>query len=667
MIEAQATPEGRSGGCTRQAALEDRPSSGYVLQRLAEMLDFFRQRGLSNVIYGAIIVATIFAFVVTFRPNATSRTASLSERCVAKVRGRCIDPKDFGSAYRILVPSRSGGQSRKLNLKRIALDGLVERELLDDEAKRLGIGVTDAEVTDQLYAGYVRVSVPAADPSVAQSIVLEMYQSYARAGFVSQEVAQAHFNDRDTAIPVDFRDTKTKSFDMKVYERRVRELSNRSTTEFREEQARELLAAKMRDVVREPVRISGAEAREEYERRYSTATVTWVPVKESWAARWAVDVRAADVEAWVKQHQAEFDKTFNERKLDAQPKAGHIRHILLKLPYGSTDEEKALALGKMSWVAARLRAGESFAEVAREVSEDTGSAQKGGDVGDKTDGFVTPFKTAADALKPGDTTAGAVETQFGYHLIARDDPTRAAEIEAQVKRDVGRSLYARAMATEAAQSIARRIADELRQAKSAEDAAQGASERTLRDTHDTKPALKVLATVSPAPDGGGGRGAADTQTADAGDTGAKRAAAPTSVRRFDATTDPDRPQPQTSSAFNGGGDPFPGLSPEGTTSVVGFAFGGAEGAVMADPVRTADGFVVVQLKQHKIATDEEFQKHRDTFEADLLRAKRDETMSLYVKRLREQAKADIKIDSSYIEEPRADAGAGSASDEEDEY
>ena len=81
------------------------------------MLQFFRQRGLSNVIYGAVIVATILAFVITFRPNATSRTASLSERCAAKVRGRCIDPKDFVSAYRILMPSRSQSMSRKMNLE----------------------------------------------------------------------------------------------------------------------------------------------------------------------------------------------------------------------------------------------------------------------------------------------------------------------------------------------------------------------------------------------------------------------------------------------------------------------------------------------------------------------------------------------------------------------
>ncbi|HXN30762.1 MAG TPA: peptidylprolyl isomerase, partial [Polyangiaceae bacterium] len=531
-----------------------------------------------------------------------------------------------------------------------------------------GIGVTDAEVTGQLYAGYVRASVPAADPAVAQSIVLDMYQSYARAGLVSQEAAQAHFNDRDTAIPVDFRDPKTKAFNMKMYERRVRELSNRSTTEFREEQARELLAAKMRDVVRAPVRISEGEARQEYERRYSTATVSWVPVKESWAARWAVDAKPADVEAWVKQHPSDVDKTFGDRKTEDAPKAGHIRHILLKLPYGATDDEKALALAKLSWAWSRIRAGESFAEAAREISDDTGSAAKGGDVGDKTDGFVAPFKAAADSLKPGETTAGAVETQFGYHIIRRDDPAKASEVEGQVKRDVARSMYAKAMATEAAQAIARKIGDDMRQGRSAEDAAQNASAQYVRDTGKAL-ALNVLAA---APTGASATrdasaAAIDTPSPDAGDPG-RRATATLPGRHFDASTDADRPQAQTSNAFNGGGDPFPGLSPEGTASVVAFSFSGGEGAVMAEPVRTAEGFVVVQLKQHKLATDDEFQKHRDTFEEDLLRAKRDETLSLYVKHLREQAKADIKVDASYIEEPRIDGGAGSATDEEeDEY
>jgi peptidyl-prolyl cis-trans isomerase D len=639
------------------------------------MLDLFRQRGLSNVIYGAVIVATILAFVITFRPNAQQRTASLSETCVAKVRGRCITPKDFQASYRVLLPQGGQSAARRMNLKRVAIDGLIERELLGDDAKRLGIGVTDAEVTDQLYAGYVRVSVPAADPHLAASIQFQLFQQYGRSGLVPQDVAQAHFSDGDTAIPVDFRDPKTKLFDMKVYERVVRNLSNRSTAEFREEQSRELLAAKVRDVVREPIRVSESEAWQEYDRQHSTAIVTWIPVKESWAARWAVDVKQADVDAWIKDHQADFDKTLEQRKSEDAPKAGHIRHILVKLPYGASDEEKAVALAKLSSAVARIKAGESFAEVARDTSDDPGSASKGGDVGDKTDAFVPPFKAAADALKPGESTAGAVETQFGYHYIAKDDPAKAADVEAQVKRSVARSMVAKAKATDVAQVVAKRIDDAMHAGKSAEDAIK---EAIAPYVHETKvvAALKVL--QAPGSPGAGDAGAAES-AAKAAPGGAKAAAGAAKTaaasnaaagtaadRRFDASTDGDRPQPQTSTAFNRGGDPFPGLTPDGTEQVVAFAFAGKEGEAMAAPLRMTDGFAVVQLKQHKGATRDEFAKDRETFEEGLLRTKRDEALSLYVTRLRDQAKNDIKVEESFVQEAKVDGGS-SANEDEDEY
>jgi peptidyl-prolyl cis-trans isomerase D len=630
------------------------------------MLDFFRHRGLSNAIYGAIIVATIFAFVVTFRPNATSRTASWNETCAARVHGRCIDPKAFQAAYRMLMPTRSDAVSRHLNLKRLALDGLVERELLDDEAKRLGIGVTDSELTDQLYTGFVRVSVPAADPTVAQSILYEMYQGYTRAGIVSQEVAQAHFNDRDAAIPVDFRDPKTKRFDMKTYERQVRNLSNRSTTEFREEQARELLAAKMREVIREPVRVSEAEVWQEYDRRYSTATVTWIPVKETWAARWAVDAKPAQVDAWAKEHAQDLDKELEKRQKEDGPQPLHIRHILVKLPYGASEDEKGLAVAKLSWAAARIKSGESFAEVAREVSDDTGSAAQGGDVGDKTAGFVAPFRAAADGLKAGETTTGAVETQFGFHLIMKDDPAKAADIAAQVKRSVLRSSYAKAKATEAAQLVAKRIDSAMRAGKSADEAIEAVTADYAQPTKVTM--LKVISAGVEEDAGAPGAPPSKPAGPDGGASHGKHVTRSTLPgKRFDATTDGDRPQAQTSSAFNRGGDPFPGLSPDGTAAVVSFAFSSKEGDVIGEPTRTADAFVVVQAKQHKVATREDFQKDRGTFEQELVRAKRDEALSLYVKRLRGQSKEAIKIDESFVQEAKVDGGAGSATDEEEEY
>ena len=634
------------------------------------MLSFFRQRGLSNVLYGAIIIGTILTFVINFRPNAASKTASLKETCVARVRGRCIDPKDFASAYRILMPSRSSEQSRRLNLKRVALDGLVERELLGNEAKRLGLSVKDEEVTEQLFSGFVRVSVPAADPALAQSILREMYQAYARAGLVSQEVALAHFNDRDTAIPVDFRDPKTKTFDMKAYERTVRNLSNRSTTEFREEQERELLAAKMRDVIRDPVRVSESEAWQGYGRRYGTATVKWILVKEAWAARWASGEGPADMAAWTKDHPQEFDKTLEEREKDDAPKAGHIRHILVKLPYGATDDEKAAALAKLSWAAMRIRAGEPFGEVARVVSDDTGSAAKGGDLGDKTDGFVAPFKSAAAALKAGETTGAAVETQFGYHLITKDDPAKAAEIDAQLKRSLPREMAAKARATEAAQRVARRVAEGMRAGHSAEQAIKDAAPPYARG--GKLELLRVLAPPATTDEDAGARGDATSRAAGDGGTPGPKALGVVPrggpETRFEPGTDPDRPQVQTSSAFSVGGDPFPGLSPEGTASVVGFAFANKEGDVLAEPVRTPDGFVVVQLAERKTVTREDFDKNREAFEQELVRAKRDEALALYIKRLRDRAKDTVKVDDTFVQEVRTDGGApvSSAPDEDEE-
>jgi peptidyl-prolyl cis-trans isomerase D len=625
------------------------------------MLDIFRQRGLSNVIYGAIIVATIFAFVVTFRPNATSKTASLSETCVARIRGRCIDPKDFSAAYRIIMPSKSQVLSRKLNLKRVALDGLIERELLDDEARRIGIAATDKEVTDQLFEGFIRVSIPAADPNLAGTILAEMYQSYARAGLLSQEVAQQHFSDRDTAIPVDFRDQKTKTFDLKIYERKVRELSNRSTTEFREEQARELVASKVRDVVRNPVRISEVEAWDEYERQNSTATLSYVQVKESWAARWAVDVAQGDVDAWVKDHQAELDKVFEERKKEDAPQQGHVRHILVKLPYGATDDEKAAAVAKLSWAAARIKAGEPFGEVAREVSDDPGSGMRGGDVGDKTTGFVTPFKMAADALKPGERTAGAVESQFGYHYIERDDPAKATEIEAALKKSLARQLVVKSKATDVAQAIAARIDAAMRTGTSAEDAIKSAVQPYVKA--QKLDMLKVLPAPAEGADGGSDAATTDASVA----TAPKPAPAPAlPAKTFDASTDGDRPAVQTSGAFNRGGESVSGLTPDGAAKVMAFAFSAKEGDVLETPGRTPEGWAIVALKQRKTATREEFDKDRAAFEDQLLRKKRDEALSLYVKRLREQAKDDVKVDEAYVQEAKVDGGASGAPDEEEE-
>lgn len=68
----------------------------------------------------------------------------------------------------------------------------------------------------------------------------------------------------------------------------------------------------------------------------------------------------------------------------------------------------------------RLEKGESFAELARELSTDRGSGKRGGDLGFFGRGqMVKPFEEAAFRLKKGEFTKEPVKTQFGYHIIKR--------------------------------------------------------------------------------------------------------------------------------------------------------------------------------------------------------------------------------------------------------
>ncbi len=68
----------------------------------------------------------------------------------------------------------------------------------------------------------------------------------------------------------------------------------------------------------------------------------------------------------------------------------------------------------------RLKRGESFANLAKELSIDRGSGKRGGDLGLFGRGqMVKPFEEAAFKLKKGELTNEPVRTQFGYHIIKR--------------------------------------------------------------------------------------------------------------------------------------------------------------------------------------------------------------------------------------------------------
>ncbi|QHV96507.1 peptidylprolyl isomerase [Spirosoma endbachense] len=95
-----------------------------------------------------------------------------------------------------------------------------------------------------------------------------------------------------------------------------------------------------------------------------------------------------------------------------------------------TKEQKEVLRQKLLDLKKRVQAGEDFAKLAKENSEDVGSAQNGGDLGfAKRGAMVAPFEGAALKLKPNDIS-DVVESDFGLHLIQLLE-TRGAEYHAR--------------------------------------------------------------------------------------------------------------------------------------------------------------------------------------------------------------------------------------------
>jgi peptidyl-prolyl cis-trans isomerase D len=119
------------------------------------------------------------------------------------------------------------------------------------------------------------------------------------------------------------------------------------------------------------------------------------------------------------------------------PEKRHARHILI------TGKDDAAALAQAQQVLAQAKSGKDFGELAKQYSQDPGSAQNGGDLGwAERSTFVKPFADALFGMKAGEIV-GPVKTQYGYHIIRLDEiqagkgksfEEARPEIEAQVRR-----------------------------------------------------------------------------------------------------------------------------------------------------------------------------------------------------------------------------------------
>ena len=380
------------------------------------MLDILRanaRSALTYVLFGIIIVV----FVVSFGPGSCGSAGNPGgggapvTGTAASVNGEKIGAAEleqhYGQIYRAYQQQAGESFSRelaeRLGLRRVALDQLVERALVRQDARRHGLVVGDEDLERAIKEN------PA-------------FQAGGR-------------------------------FDHDYYVRAVT-AGYGTAARFEERLREDLLVQKMVALVRQTAKVSDDEVKEAFLAEGDRASLELVRFPLS-LARAEAKVTPAEVAAFagangerVKQHYEA-----NKAKYD-RAKRVKARHVLVK---AAETEAGDAAQKKAEAVAERARKGEDFAKLAQEASEDAGTKDRGGDLGWFGAGVMAkPFEDAAFAAKAGEV-AGPVRTRFGFHVVKVDEVQEAQAVPfEQVKDAVAREV----LEADRAQALARRKAEE---------------------------------------------------------------------------------------------------------------------------------------------------------------------------------------------------------------
>lgn len=132
-------------------------------------------------------------------------------------------------------------------------------------------------------------------------------------------------------------------------------------------------------------------------------------------------------------------------------------HILIAVKPDASDAERAAAKKSAEEIFAQVKANPAkFADIAKQQSQDPGSASQGGDLGSNPRGtMVKAFDDAVFSMKPGEIV-GPVQSEFGWHVIrlVAVTPSRTRpfdEVRTQIETDLKRQKVAQKFAAAADQ------------------------------------------------------------------------------------------------------------------------------------------------------------------------------------------------------------------------
>ena len=329
-----------------------------------------------------------------------------SEDTAKLVNGQEISKKELETltkSFKDQYLTYANGDETLLNqsfIQNKAMDTLVARTLLLQQAEELGISLSDAQIeqmvaqqpnfqengkfSESLYANYLR-SVG----MTSQALIANLRQDHALKMLTSTFIDYALVSKSD-----------------------IEQIANLQT----EQRTLHLASIKL-DEYKKNVKVTAQEVAAYYNKHQNSFKQV-ASVDVDYVVLTPANVAPANTQVTEAELQQAYATFVDAQKKDAKPL---VKHILIAADTRSDAEAKKLA----TEVAAKIKAGMSFTQAAAQYSDDTESKAKGGVVEAYAKGvFGDAFDQAVASLKSAQVSA-PVKTQYGYHLIE----TEAAAIK----------------------------------------------------------------------------------------------------------------------------------------------------------------------------------------------------------------------------------------------
>jgi peptidyl-prolyl cis-trans isomerase D len=368
------------------------------------MLKMMRQsfRHLKWILWFVVIVFVAFIFVDWGMGRVRGDRSASGE--VATVGGERITAVDFSRQYQqtqeryrqMYKDNWTPALAKALDLPNQVLNGMIERRMLIDAARRSGVRVSDAELSEKIQ------SLSALQRN-GQFIGAREYSNLLAANGMTPDQFERDFR-ADMLI--------------EKYNRLVAASLIVPDSEVESQFARQSEKAKIDYVLISPDHFEASAAPTEAEllaafeknkeryRQPERRKLKYLLVDET-RLREKIRPTPAQLRAYYDAHPDDFP--VSDRV--------HAAHILVKVDRNAKPDVDAAAKKKAEDLAARARKGEDFAKLAEKYSEDPGSKDRGGDLGPFARGaMVKVFEDTAFAMTPGQIS-DPVKSPFGYHVI----------------------------------------------------------------------------------------------------------------------------------------------------------------------------------------------------------------------------------------------------------